>query len=79
MQYLNSNTLWSLTVGIPLAFASSQGPIERPNMAQIIDANNTPPQSSDDAEWEELDRSAMSADRIDAINEYLRSTGQASA
>jgi hypothetical protein len=31
------------------------------------------------AEWDALDTEAMSSDRIDAVAEYLRSTGQASA
>jgi hypothetical protein len=77
MQY--SSTLLTLTVGMRLAFASSGTQIEKSFMLQSISPAPASAQASEAAAWEELDRNAMTSERLDAVAEYLRSTGQASA
>jgi hypothetical protein len=74
-----SNTLLTLTVGSHLAFASIGTQIARPHVIRSTSDRGALPHDSQAAEWEELDRNAMTSDRIDAVAEYLRSTGQASA
>jgi hypothetical protein len=47
--------------------------------AESITRNLEAMWAEEKAEWDALDSQAMSADRIDKVAEYLRSTGQASA
>lgn len=75
MQFLNSNVIAiSLTA---MMFASSDTQSEGASMVQI--RTDIRPVETEEGEWAELEESALSSEELDAVAEYLRATGQASA
>ncbi|HET6878674.1 MAG TPA: hypothetical protein VFI31_00795 [Pirellulales bacterium] len=70
-------------LALGLEFAGQTVMVDDSNPDRIVITRATPPYLSQDeeeaAEWADLERRALPAERLDAIAEFLRSTGQASA